>query len=57
MIFLESCTNALTNTASTDLFNDTSSGHLSLTVSVNSCVFVEKIRLTDDMLSNKNLVT
>lgn len=51
MIFLESCTNLSTNTTGTDLFNSTSYGYLSLAISVNSCVFMEEMRFTDNILT------
>lgn len=56
MIFWKT-TNLGTNTASTDMFNDTSYGHLGLAISVNSCVFMGEIWLTDNILPNRNLVT
>lgn len=56
MIFWKT-TDLGTNTASTDMFNDTSYGHLSLAISINSCVFMGEIWLTDNILPNKNLVT
>lgn len=56
MIFLDNCTYLSTNIAKIDLFNNTSYDELSLAISVKCHVFMELMRLNDDICSNKNLV-